>query len=95
MEIERKKLTEYYYYERFAMSELQDIFNYLNKEQASHGRIIEMDADDHQKVFIIRRIKFDPNKKAYPVLNLCSQKINYHLKIGDCDYAIRFDLNKK
>lgn len=95
MEVEKKAMIEYHYFEQFAMSELQDILDYLNKEQALYGRIIEMDADDHQKVFVIRRIKFNSNKKAYPVQSLCSQKVDHHLKIGDCDYAIRFDLRKK
>jgi hypothetical protein len=89
------KISEFYYYESFRLSDLQDLLDFLNNEQSQHGRIIEMDAEkahDEYRIFIVRRIKFDASKKSFNVLNICNKKIAHHLKINDCEYALLFDL---
>ena len=89
------KISEFYYYESFRLSDLQDLLDFLNNEQSKHGRIIEMDGEearDTYRFFIIRRIKFDASKKIFNVLNVCNKKIAHHLKINDCEYALLFDL---
>jgi len=95
---EEKHISEFHYFERFYMNDLKDLLAYLNNEQSMYGRIIEMDAEetrDEYRIFIIRRIKFDNSKESFKVLNLCHKKVNHHLKINDCDFALLFDLSKK
>lgn len=88
---------EFHYYEKFLLNEVSTLIEFLNKEQLQHGRITEMDAEetrDSYKIFILRRLKFDKSKKLVNVKNICSQKVPYHLKINDCEYALNFDLSK-
>ncbi len=88
-------LIEFHYFEQFQLTEIKTFIDYLNNEQNQHGRIIEIDADEIQKVLILRRIKFDNSKQVFRVKNVCNKKVSHHLKIADCDYALNFDLAKK
>lgn len=98
MDIKSNPISEFHYFEKFLMNDLQDLLNFINKEQSMHGRIIEIDAEEthnNHKIFIIRRMKFDSSKQHFHVLNVCNKKIPNHLKMNDCDYALLFDLSKK
>ena len=86
---------EFHYFEQFQLNEIKPFIDYLNNEQSQHGRIIEIDTDEIQKVLILRRIKFDSLKQVFPVKNICNKKVSHHLKIADCEYALNFDLSIK
>lgn len=87
-------ITEFHYFEKFLLSEIQTLIDYLNDEQLQYGLIIEIEADDEPRIFILRRLKFDKSKRLLRVKNICHQMLAHHLKIGGCGYALNFDLPK-
>jgi hypothetical protein len=95
MSEEKSPISEYHYFEKFVLTEVDTLINFLNAEQTQHGRIIEIDAEeirDPYRIFILRRLKFNASKPSFNVQKICNKKVTHHLKINDCDYALIFDL---
>lgn len=98
MSEQKSPISEYYYFEKFVLTEIQCLLDFLNNEQSQHGRIIEIDAEeihDQYRIIILQRIKFDKSKQTFKVLKICNKKVSHHLKMNDCDYALVFALPDK